>query len=195
MARKVVVVELCVRCPVGREKEATRTELLSLGDTRFQLRLCETHGEALVRDVFAWGRLGEQLEEAPKSSKFTSEYAETHRRAAELRAQQAEEDRAKERHPVGKKPPVTKGFPVTLRTLPHDAGEWIFTLHAQERLRERNITAVDALRAACEPSVVRHGRTTDTAIHENAEAKVVVKPSTKEILTVGFPQREQRKAQ
>lgn len=188
MARKIITIELCVRCPVGREKEATRTEMLALGDTRFQLRLCETHGEALVRDVFAWGRLGEQLEEIPKGTRFTPEYAAEQRRLADLRTKQAQEDRAKERHPSAT--PVTK--PQKLRGLPHDADQWVFTLHAQQRLQEREISVVDALRAACEPSVVRHGRTDDTAIHENGEAKVVVNPNTKEILTVGLPQRDQR---
>lgn len=194
MARKVVVIELCVRCPVGREQEATRTELLSLGDTRFELRLCEAHGEALVRDVFAWGRLGIQLENLPSSSKFTPEYAAAHRRAAELRTEQAKEDRARNNHPAGKGTPATQPQTGKLRGLPHDADEWVFSLHAQQRLQQREIAIVDALRAACEPLVVRQGRTPDTAIHENGEAKVVVNPNTKEILTVGYPQnRDQRK--
>lgn len=191
VARKLVKVDVCDRCPSGREKRATSTEFLSLGQTTVKLHLCDKHGRDLDRDFWLWGQLGETLEKQ-SAGKYNSDYVADARRAAELRAQQVEKERAEQA--IESVPAAEAVSRAQMVTLPYWASSWVFTKHAMERLHERDITAVQALSAACTPSVTRMGRTDDTAIHENEHAKVVVNKKTKEILTVGYPQEQHRKA-
>lgn len=191
MARRLVKVDVCDRCPSGKEKRATQTEFLSLGETTVKLLLCDKHAKDLDRDFWLWAQLGATVEK-PQSGRFNSEYVAEQRRVAELRAKQSEKDRERER--IEQVPAAEAVSNRQMLTLPYTAQMWTFSKHAMQRMHERGIEPVEALSAACLPNVTRHGRTSTTAIHENEHAKVVVNPTTKEILTVGYPQEEHRKA-
>ena len=188
MARRVVKFRICDRCPAQREKKATHLDVvLMLGQTKFLLDLCDDHNAELDRVVFGWGRLGTEVEH---QARFGAEYKERTSRIAELRSAQAETHvkkaiPAKGLHLAG---PVPEG-------LPADAVEWIFTPHAKDRMQERKVSAIEVLRAACNPVIQRPGRTDTTMVYEAHGVKVVVDPDTKEILTVAREDREpQRKA-
>jgi len=185
MARKRVAVKVCDRCPLNKQVKATRTETFSLGGMHWKIDLCEAHGEALERDLWAWGRLAEEVEQ-PKV--FTREYVSAATKAAELRAKQA----APRPEPAPERAPQE---PLPLRFLPHgavEAGEYKFTAHALERLEEREVPMVAALQAAVHPLVRRPGREPGLLVHERDNTKVVVNPSTRTILTVAqlHPERK-----
>ena len=184
MARVQVVVEVCDRCPVGREGPATRTEIISIGTSRWQLKLCEKHGSDLDREMFGWGRLGEQLEDHVGTA-FRGYDVEQHRRTAELRAEQTRADRDAE--PLAMTLAAATIKAEANRTgLPVSAGKWVFTQHAIERLSERNIRVIDALRAASQPKVQRPGRDRNVWLHSSEGVNVAVDRSTNRILTVSL---------
>jgi len=205
--RKAVKVKVCDRCPVGREGPATRSEVISLGGSRFLLALCEDCGRKLDREFFAWARLGEQLEEGQQASRLISaEYMAEARRVAELRAKQVHEDKSKEvtaqaeADRAAAEAQMAKvlatdgsmradelmlaaGAPLD-SSLPAEAGQWSFTEHARERMIQRRITVLDALRAVVLPTIRHGGRTPTTFIHIASGVRVVVDPSIMKILTV-----------
>lgn len=188
MAKREVKTRVCDRCPARREKKATHLDVpLSLGESKFLLDLCDDHHAELDRVVFGWGRLGTEVE---VQTRFGAEYKERTARIAELRTSQAETHvkktvPAKGLHLAG---PIPAG-------LPAEATEWIFTEHAKVRMQERHVSAIQALRAACNPVVQRPGRTDATMVYEGHGVKVVVDPDLKTILTVGRVEREvERKA-
>lgn len=182
MARVQVVTEVCDRCPMGKEGPATRTEVISIGTSRWQLKLCEKHGNDLDREIFGWGRLGEQLEEH-SSPAFGGYDIEQGRRTAELRAEQSKADRDAEPMTLAA---ATIKAEANRTGLPVSAGKWVFTQHAIERLSERNIRIIDALRAASQPKIQRPGRDRNIWLHTSEGVRVTVDRSTNRILTVSL---------
>lgn len=204
--RKAVKVKVCDRCPVGREGPATRSEVISLGGSRFLLALCEDCGKKLDREFFAWARLGEQLEEGQQASRVISaEYLAEARRTAELRAKQEREDKSKAAADQAAarmaealatagamradELMLAAGAPLD-SSLPAEAGQWSFTEHARERMIERRITVLDALRAVVLPTIRHSGRTSTTFVHTAGGVRVVIDPSTMKILTVAHQKNE-----
>ena len=187
MARKTIKFLACDRCPQGREQPATRTETISIGDSRWQLDLCEDCGRKLDRDLYSWGRLGTPVEErgsAEGQRIIASGYLFEAKRAAELRSKQVAEDRSR----------PAKGATVVTRVdlqdvLPPHAADWGFTDHARERLEERKIHVIDALRAATRPTVKRPGNKPNTVIHEANGVQVMLDINAKQILTVAHQPR------
>ena len=165
----------CDRCPVTKARNAVTKHTISLGTTRWSLALCEECGRRLEREMFGWGRLGNQLDDAPDTSRYGPDYIAAHRRAAEQRSSQREEPR-----------PVPKPTPTTERPLglPLSASQWRFTDHAQERMGERQVDALAVLHAVTSPTLVRPGDAPNTRILEARGVKVVVNSFTNEILTV-----------
>jgi hypothetical protein len=49
------------------------------------------------------------------------------------------------------------GLPIVVRQLPAEAARWAFTPHAMEKMGERHVGVVAALRAVCAPTSVRVG--------------------------------------
>lgn len=187
MALVKIKVQVCDRCPVGREGPATRVEIISLGTSRFQLELCEDCGSRLDREFYAWARLGQQLETEVGPS-FRGGYdVEQHRHTAELRHEQTQADRDTHAARLESDSPII-GYMGT--GLPVSAGKWIFTKHAIERLSERNIRLIDALRAASQPKIQRPGRDTNVFIHVSNGIQVAVDRSTNRILTVAHSETE-----
>ena len=183
--KKKVATQLCNRCPVGKELAATQNVILALGDTRWRLQLCEDCGRRLERDMFAWGRLGESLGDANSKnslSYLSADYLVQARHAAELRSSQ---ERKPEKMAIfDSKVAIFEPGPVTSQlNLPHNASQWRFTEHAIERMEEREISVVEALRAASAPQITREGKLPGTALHETVGIKVVVNVKTKHILT------------
>lgn len=187
MAKRRVQVKVCDRCPIGKEKPATRTVRFSLDKTTWDIDLCEQHGGMIERELYAWGRLGREVEDADQVGRmFGSKYHHDARRLSELRSTQAAADREH----------ATVGEPSTnARTLlasvsgpqpaaPSDASEYVFTDHARERLEERGVRVIDAIWAASAPTVRRPARQQGLAVHERGGVKVVLNPQTKAIITV-----------
>jgi hypothetical protein len=188
--------KVCDRCPTGRELPATRSMQFSLGDTKWEIDVCEKHGDQLEREFGSWGSLGREMARAYGDSRlYTPEYAEESRRVAELRTKQSAEDRAKspvvDLEPLGDVA-VTTAEPESERrqTTPTDGRPWSFTDHARERLEERGVDILDALHTATSPFVTRQAQHPPLLIHERGEVKVVVDPITRSIITVGIITRE-----
>jgi len=189
MARRKTVIKVCDRCPVGKEKRATRTMTFALEGATYRIDVCEPHGAALERDILAWARLAEEVEQARM---FSADYTQAAKRAAELRSRQAH---------VFARPTAVQRESAPVLPLPsftgseaHKAGEYQFTEHAVERLQERQVAPKDALLAATRPTVRRPGRMPELVVHERAGVKVVVNPSTNAIITVARTADTDRKA-
>ncbi|WP_460630119.1 hypothetical protein [Intrasporangium mesophilum] len=166
-----------------------------MGDTLWDIDLCEKHGDALERELYAWGLLGRAVEEHQTGRMFGSNYGSNGRRLAELRTQQSREDR--ETVAAARQYAVTAtGTELLARAggprpaAPEDAGAWVFTEHAIERMEERNVRAIDAVWAASAPTVKRPGKHAGLMVHERGDTKVVVNPATKVIITVALPERK-----
>lgn len=76
------------------------------------------------------------------------------------------------------------GLTIVARGLPTEAGEWTFTEHALERMRQRHINPIAALRAVCAPKMTRGAGEVNLEIREAGGVTVVVTLNTKEIVTV-----------
>lgn len=185
--KKRVTVKTCDRCPIGREKPATDTVRFSMAERTWSIDVCDDHYRMLERDIYAWGRLAEEVEPASVGRMFGSDYAADARRLSSLRGRQDADDRAHE-----KEKRALRGSEVVARAsgprlaAPADADRWVFTEHALERLQERGVNPVAALWAASEPAVKRPAREQGLVIHERDGVKVVLNPSTQAIITVAF---------
>ena len=191
MARRMVKVRTCDRCPIGKEKPSTLTQRFSMGDTHWQIDLCEQHGAMFEREIYAWGRLGEEVEPVSAPIRFGTSYVEQARRVAELRTQQSEADRAARADEQAQQ--IVASAHHALPGAPSDADAYVFTDHARERLAERGVSVVSALWAASAPHVRRPGRQPGLMVHERNGTKVVLNPHTKAIITVAIVE-EHRKA-
>lgn len=181
--------KVCDRCPVGQELPATRSIRFSLGDTKWEIDVCEKHGDQLEREVGSWGSLGREMGAVDVDSRlYTPQYAEDSRRVAELRAKQVAEDRANQTGHIEEgveEEEVLSRLEPKRQTTPRDGRPWSFTSHARERLESRGVDILDALHAATEPLVTRNADRPPLMIHERGSIEVVVDPSTREIITVG----------
>lgn len=181
--RKRIKIEACERCPLGRERPATRTVHLSVDHSHWVLQLCEEHGKDLDRDTWGWGSLGQLTEPPSSSGNFDEGWRTNAKRAAEQRTRQAAEDRlaVKAKTSVLQANPATRAVP---RPLPPAVGDYHFTDHARERYIERKIKMVDILWALSMPTIIRPGDRPGTEIRIRDGVKVVLCVQSKEILTV-----------
>lgn len=182
MARVKKIIRVCDRCPTGQEQPVESTVTISLDKTRWKLELCVECGKRLEREMFSWGRLGQQLEEwVPGGAQFSDSYVEDSRRAAELRAKEA-----------AAKPKPKPKVDLTV-TAELDGRRWAFTEHSIARMTEQHIRAVDVLRVASNPEVTRLATPYDgglatltgrSEVHEGNGLKVVVDLINREILNM-----------
>lgn len=183
MSKQMVKKRYCDRCPLNKQRPATVTRTFGFDQTFWKADLCEQHDDMLTRELYAWGMLGEPIEEAPTAPVRRVTFgrdAEELRRLADLRHRQTQEDRA-----------ITTAPPITL---PLDHGDWHFTEHALERMEEREVDVVDILWACSSPTLRRPGDDHGVFIHERNGTKVVCNPTTKDILTVADARTDDRKA-
>lgn len=187
MAKREVTERVCDRCPQNRPQPATEHVTFGLAERKWQIDLCAKHYRDLDRDIYGWALLAREVEEPVAVKRFTEETAEAGRRLAELRTRQAPEPElkkvpAKAMHLSG---PLPQG-------LPPEAGEWVFTDHAVMRMKERHVSAVQALFAACFPSIIRESEDPnqkDLSIHIKDGIKVVVNEVDQVIITVAKEDR------
>ena len=175
--------DACDRCPIGHEQPAVVTLPFSLGADSWKIMLCDKHEQEIKRVIQGWGRLGQEVS-APGSTevRFGEEYRTEHKRAAELRSRHVEQDRAIE---TSTRQRTLADVEVQLPPgAPLDGGEYEFTVHARERLIERDVKVVDVLWAASSPEQVRPGDRPGTEVRIRRGTRVVINPRTNEILTV-----------
>lgn len=187
MARHLVKVKYCDRCPVNRPKPATHKGIpFGFGENRWKIDLCDQHYDMLSRDMYVWGMLGESVEPEVRSTYATTPEL---RRLAELRERQAREDR--EIAKAGRDYSVVASGSTLIERLdgvdvPHGHEHWYFTQHALDRMEEREVDATDVLWACVKPDMTRSAREPGLVIQERGDTKVVVNPSTKVIVTVAL---------
>lgn len=190
MVSRAVKTKTCDRCPLGKKPvPATRTIRFGFADTFWDIDVCEMHGSMLEREMYAWGRLGRIVEDNASGTMFGSDYGTNMKRLGELRATQSREDRElaeakRADHPAATGAELLAAAQGPQPAAPADAGEYVFTEHALQRLEEREIRAIDALWAASEPTLRRPARQQGLMIHERAGTKVVLNTQTKAIITV-----------
>lgn len=191
------IVKICDRCPLGKNPtKAARTIRFGIGDRRWDIDVCEKHGDMLERELYAWGLLGRDVEES-SPARFGADYGANGRRLAELRTQQSQQDRealeaARDYAGAATGTEMLAKASGPQAAAPTDAGEYVFTQHAIERMAERGVKALDALWAASAPTIKRPGTHKGLMVHERGGTKVVVNPATKTIITVAMP--DDRKA-
>lgn len=187
MAKREVAERVCDRCPKNRPQPATELVRFGIADRQWEIDLCAKHYRDLDRDIYGWALMAREVEEPVAVKRFTEETIEAGRRLAELRARQAPEPElkkvpAKAMHLSG---PLPEG-------LPPEAGEWVFTDHAVMRMKERKVSAVQALRAACTPTIIRESEDPtqrDLTIHIRDGIKVVVNEVDQVVITVAKEDR------
>jgi hypothetical protein len=182
-------ITVCDRCPVGRELLATTTERFGIGESWWEIDLCQTHADALERDVQAWARLGRTSSAPQTGSYFDDASKERAKRAAELRARQTVTTAPRFVEPV-----VEPVSPLRAAELPVTADRWRITKHAEERMVERGFTRHDVLMAAERPELVqpaptRPGEDNHCREHKRGRCMVIVDPDTNDIRTVKIAAR------
>lgn len=183
MAKRMVKFRECDRCPRNRKPNvATRMVPFSFDTEHWKIDLCDECFLRMEREMFAWGRLGTEDEAAPTVQRFTKETVEAGRRLADLRTRQAEKPAA----PVASTKPMHLAGPIP-EGLPEEAKDWVFDPHAIQRMRERHVSALEVLRAACKPEVFAPSdrEPGDRMVHRAGGVKVVVDPIQQVIYTVG----------
>lgn len=196
MAKRLVHVTVCDRCPVNKRKPATHPAVpFGFGENRWKIALCDQHYEMLSRDMYAWGLLATEVEEdAIASRRFHPSNGAEMRRLAELRTRQAAEDReialaARDFSVAATGAQVVAGLgaKTLLSPIPHDHKDWYFTQHALDRMAERDVDPIDILWACSKPKLSYSGREPGLMVHELENGtKAVVNPSTKTIITVAI---------
>lgn len=185
MSKRLVKVRECDRCPRNRKPNlATKQVPFSFDGVKWLIDLCDDCYDKLEREMYAWGRLGEEIDQS-ETARFTEETRAAGIRLAELRAQQRE-DLTKAR-PVAPEEVVPKRAMHLANVptgLPDEAKDWVFSDHAIQRMRERNVSAVQALFAALSPEIQRPGRDDDTTVCYARGVKAVVKFADQVVLTV-----------
>jgi hypothetical protein len=193
MGKKFVKVKDCDRCPTNRQVPATGTFRFSFREHHWEIDLCDKHLKDIERDMYAWARLGREVEQTGLGRMFGSEYHMTARRTAELRTSQSAEDRSRDEEKAAITSAAKRGGELLRESVtgprpaaPNDADAYVFTEHALTRLAERQVRAIDALWAASDPTIVREARQPGLAVHERNGVKVVLNPNTKAIITVAM---------
>lgn len=187
MAKRLIKVTVCDRCPVNKQRPATHPNVrFGFGENRWKIALCDQHYDMLSRDLYAWGLLGEEVEE---TNKPTFRQTPELRRLAELRTRQSQEDREIAR--AGRDYSVVAvGSQLVERLggvdVPHWHKDWYFTQHALDRMEEREVDVIEVLRTCVDPQKSRTAREPGLVIHERGETKVVLNPRTKVIITVAL---------
>jgi hypothetical protein len=180
----------CDRCPIGKQEPATETLRLTLGEASWDIDLCFKHVLELERVVEGWGRLGQTVERTQSSLRlFGEEYTAQQRRTAQQRSQQAEQDRAVATS-IDKRTLASPRVVELPKGAPLDGGQYEFTVHARERLVERNVKVVDVLWAASSPEIVTAGDRPGTEVRIRRGTRVVINPKTNEILTVALTESD-----
>ncbi len=187
MTKQVQQYRICDR-PHPRDVDAVVTERLMLNGVRWELDLCQACSDQLHALIHDWGDCGTQAN--AKTSVFDQQRRITGPVTINLDAGKprpekvvlSEEDLAPEAAPV-----VPKERP----TIPHTASRWVFSDHAIDRLREREITSDEALHAAERPEKVLPDKQQRGAeIRSRGDVVAVVDPFEDEILTVYRPGSE-----
>jgi hypothetical protein len=198
MGRQTLVKRTCDRCPVGSERAADSTIRFGLGDSRYELDLCEQHAALFHREMLAWQRLATPLDDRDRRSEtspfrgrtsavnetFTAERQVTLARIAELRQRDAERQRRDTPQTPERKPRVAKQAPAA--SFPMSGFGWQLTEHAKERAETRGYDIREVLHAAAEPEQTyaspKYGPT--AAIHQRGDLAVAVDVATRTIISV-----------
>jgi hypothetical protein len=179
LARVLVKVKVCDRCPKGKEKTAVSTERFTWQGSDYELELCQTHLDMLTRELGAWLRLAKdctsiwQAAWEPSRPAVRTEATVLRPATAGTFLPSSEESKLR----------ATLSEP----GLPDTARNWNWTTHAEERLRERGerygFTRNDVLWAVERPEWVTR---TDDGLEHRTRGKVraVVDVDTQVIITI-----------
>jgi len=171
----------CVRCFIARA--ATTIERLTFGGATYDLALCEQHANMMMTDMTGWTRCGTIVDDAPQPpppATFTPVKTSTPLRSP--RELVAIPKARPAPPPAALKVPVAPEEPVAWFTA--DEPQWHLSIHALERIAERDIPRIDALWCAEHPDVTRPGKQPGTFIHVRGSIHVVTAPQYRTILTV-----------
>lgn len=174
----------CGRCMP--QHPATTVQQISFGDSSYELRLCERQADNLLRDLFGWARVGTILEPEDKATFKPKSQPAPRQRGGTLVASHMHVP-TQVIEPVEELPALPMPIPRKPRidpSLPINQDRWVWSDHAIQRARLRRLTSEDVLWCAEHPDTVRPGRTADTLVHIRGHVKVVVDPTTHQILTV-----------
>ena len=142
MANELIKYRVCDKCP--KDTVATETHKLHLNGYRYDIDLCERHAAALYVAVMKWASIGTLVGEPTVFDKPRTLSAPVSLSNLPPRVTPPQE-------PLRALESTTQapGVPVA-----DFADRWFITLHARQRMQERNINLADALRAAEYPNTV-----------------------------------------
>lgn len=178
----------CMRCPYVRPRRATVQRSFMLAqypDEQYDLNLCDVHGAQFDREQNVWATVADVVEVEPTTVRPTRAFRSDSRRrfgddsAARIRA-------LKEKANAGRTPTVVKEDDRDVLIGPsHD--QWLFTIHAQERAKERGFNVQDVLKAAANPHTTAPSSRKDSPnvfYHVTNDCCAVVDRKRKMIVTV-----------
>ncbi len=187
MTKKVEQYRVCDR-PHPREVAAVVTERIMLNGVRWDLDLCQACSDQLHALIHDWGDCGTVTN--AKASVFDQQRKITGPIVINLDAGKAKPEKvvlSSEDIEPEQPAPVVRELP----TIPATASRWVFSDHAIDRLREREITSDEALNAAERPEIVLPDKKQrGVEIRSRSDVVVVVDPFEDEILTVYRPGSE-----
>lgn len=145
MAAELIKYRVCDKCP--KDTVATETHKLHLNGYRYDIDLCERHAAALYVAVMAWADVGTLVGEPTVFDKPRTLSAPVSLSNLPPRVTPPQEPLRGLQSKIG----APRGPSVPVADF---ADRWFITLHAKQRMQERDINLAGALRAAEYPDTV-----------------------------------------
>lgn len=173
MGQRAIKQKVCDRCL--KDTLASTTIRFSIGDTEYEIDVCEKHADMFQRDMHGWTRVSREKEKPSFLGRSQVEL-DNHRRLV-----RAESDRAKRRTELKEADPQ-------LETIPGPALDWTLSTHAEEQLAARGpaygFSKREVLLAAHSP---QHSYAADDGVcyrHNRGPVSCVVDRQRQTIVTV-----------
>lgn len=185
-------IEVCDRCAFGKERPSTTERVLSVDDSFFKLKLCESHGQMFDRDISGWTRVASEMD-APvarrKSQYFTDEIKRENARITELRQKANDAAASKEfaeRRRVEIEAQQAREAELHARQSVPGGLLWRLTDHARERTAQRGFTFEEVFSTAAFPehTIEQPWRGPHIAVQQRGDCRIAVNTNTHAIITV-----------
>lgn len=195
MAVQVITreIEVCNRCPYGKQLIATQSRTYALEDRYYEIPLCDTHAEMFDRDYNKWVMLSEEIDNPYVNESSTtsvngifSSQLDEQRRLRELKEVAAVKERERIAAEERQRAANAKLTEDHARKVIPGSMKWKITQHAYMRMVQRGVSVFDVLKAAAQPEQTYYQphRGELLAIHQCGHVRIAVNEDEKVIITV-----------
>lgn len=172
MAQRAIKQKICDRCL--KDTLATDTVRFSVGDTEYEIDVCEKHADMFQRDISGWTRVARE-KERPNFFARSDVQRERHN---SIRVETQQRARPAPTEPKNH-PPIER---------PEVRVSWYLSQHAEERLEERGpvygFERKDVFLAAQAPEEVTPQAEEDRFMYVRGKVALIVSRQSSTILTV-----------